>query len=114
MPQHRERIRIGRVARRQDLDRLAVRERQAQVLDAPVLADQHRLLGQLGADRACGVEAGRAVRKFEFRRVGKKHLHDRPGCSAPAGDDRNDEADGTPVPDPEEETGDAEDVPTAD
>ena len=27
---------------------------------------------------------------------------------------RNDETDGTPVPDPEEETGDTEDVPTAD
>ena len=29
-------------------------------------------------------------------------------------DDRNDEPEGTPVPDPEEETGDAADVPTAD
>ena len=32
----------------------------------------------------------------------------------PREDDRNDETGGTPVPDPEEETGDAEDVPTAD
>jgi hypothetical protein len=31
----------------------------------------------------------------------------------PREDDRNDE-EGTPVPDPEEEQGDAEDVPTAD
>jgi hypothetical protein len=32
----------------------------------------------------------------------------------PRGDDRNEEVEGTPVPDPEEEQGDAEDVPTAD
>jgi hypothetical protein len=32
----------------------------------------------------------------------------------PREDDRNDETEGTPIPDPEEETGDAEDVPTAD
>lgn len=32
----------------------------------------------------------------------------------PREDDRNDEAEGTPIPDPEEETGDTEDVPTAD
>jgi hypothetical protein len=29
-------------------------------------------------------------------------------------DDRNDEDEGTPVPDPEEDPGDAEDIPTAD
>jgi hypothetical protein len=29
-------------------------------------------------------------------------------------DDRNDELEGSPVPDPEEEQGDAEDVPEAD
>jgi hypothetical protein len=29
-------------------------------------------------------------------------------------DDRNEELEGTPVPDPEEEQGDAEDVPSAD
>ena len=77
--QDEERVRVGRVARGQDLDRLAVGERQAHVLDVAVLADQHRLLGQLGADRARGVEAGGAVRKFEFRGVGKNDLHDRPG-----------------------------------
>ena len=32
----------------------------------------------------------------------------------PREDDRNEEAEGTPVPDPEEETGTAEDVPEAD
>ena len=29
-------------------------------------------------------------------------------------DDRNDEVEGSPAPDPEDEQGDAEDVPTAD
>src|SRR5918994_313133 len=77
--QHEERIRIVRVAGRQDLDRLAVLERQPQVLGGAVLADQHRLLGQLRADRPRGVEAGGAVRKFEFRRVGGNHAHDRSG-----------------------------------
>lgn len=32
----------------------------------------------------------------------------------PREDDRNDEVEGTPIPDPEEETGTAEDVPQAD
>jgi hypothetical protein len=32
----------------------------------------------------------------------------------PNEDDRNDEPEGAPVPDPEEEPGDAEDVPEAD
>lgn len=32
----------------------------------------------------------------------------------PREDDRNDEAEGSPIPDPEEETGTAEDVPQAD
>jgi hypothetical protein len=32
----------------------------------------------------------------------------------PREDDRNEELEGTPIPDPEEERGDAEDVPTAD
>ena len=32
----------------------------------------------------------------------------------PRDDDRNDEAEGTPVPDPEEELGTADDVPEAD
>ena len=32
----------------------------------------------------------------------------------PRDDDRNDEVDGSPIPDPEEETGDAEDDPQAD
>jgi hypothetical protein len=32
----------------------------------------------------------------------------------PREDDRNDEIEGSPIPDPEEEQGDTEDVPTAD
>jgi hypothetical protein len=32
----------------------------------------------------------------------------------PRDDDRNDEVEGSPVPDPEDETGTAEDVPEAD
>ncbi len=79
MAQHVEGIRIVRVPRRQDLDRLPVGERQAQVLDVAVLADQHGLLGQLRPDRAGGVQAGGAVRKFEFRGVGENDLHDESG-----------------------------------
>ena len=67
MPQHVERIGIVRVAGGQDLDLLPVLERRAQVLNVPVRADQNGLLGELGADRAGGLEAGCAVRKFEFR-----------------------------------------------
>ena len=82
--QHRERVRVVGVPRRQDLDRLPVRERQAEVLDRPVLADQHRLLGELRADCARGVEPGRTVGKFQFARIGKNDLHERSGYSAPA------------------------------
>ena len=32
----------------------------------------------------------------------------------PREDDRDDDVEGTPIPDPEEEQGDADDVPTAD
>ncbi len=79
MPEHRERVAVAGVPRGQDLDRLAVGERRPQILHVPVLLDQHRLLGELRPDRARGVEAGRAVRKFEFRGVGQKHLHERSG-----------------------------------
>ena len=70
-----ERVGVARVARRQDLDRLAVLERQAQVLDAPVGAHEHGLLGELGPDRPRGVEAGGAVGKLELRVVGEDDLH---------------------------------------
>ena len=75
MAQHVERVRIGAVARRQELDRLAVRERKADVLDGPVRAHEHGLLGELRPDRARGVEAGRAVRELELLAVGEDHLH---------------------------------------
>ena len=60
-------------------DGATVLQGKPEILDAPVLADQHRLLGQLRADRPRGVEAGGAVRKFEFCRVGENDLHDRSG-----------------------------------
>ena len=66
-----ERVGVGLVARGQDLDRLAVGERRAQVAHAPVRADEHRLLGELRPDRARGVEPGRAVGKFKLRAVGE-------------------------------------------
>ena len=75
MAQHVERIGIGAVARRQELDRLAVRERKADVLDGAVRAHEHCLLGELRPDRARGVEAGRAVGELELLAVGEDHLH---------------------------------------
>ncbi len=41
-----------------------------------VRADEHGLLGQLGADRGGRVEPRRAVGKFEFARVGKNDFHE--------------------------------------
>jgi hypothetical protein len=67
------------VSRRQDLDLLAVLERQAKVLYVSVRADQNRLLGELRADRGSGVEARSAVGKFKLGRVGKDDLHGRSG-----------------------------------
>ena len=54
--EHGERVRVLGVARRQDLDPLPVRQRQPQVADGPVRAQEDGLLGQLGADRARRVE----------------------------------------------------------
>ena len=70
-----QRVRIGRVARGQDLDRLAVLERQPEILHAPVRAHENGFLGQFGADRGSRIEARRAIWKFQFRRVGKKNAH---------------------------------------
>ena len=72
-----ERVGILRVARRQDLERRAVGERQPQVLRHPVRLHEHGLLGELRADRARGVEAGGAVGQLELGRVGEDHLHRR-------------------------------------
>ena len=70
MAQHGEGVRIVLVTDGQDLDRLAVLQRQAQVLRASVRTYEDGLLGELRADRARGVEAGRAGWKFELRVVG--------------------------------------------
>src|SRR6266516_2530398 len=79
MAQHRERVGIVLVARRQDLDRLAVIERQPEILDAPVRTYEHRLLGELRTDRARRVEPRRAVGKLEFGVVGKDDFHEDAG-----------------------------------
>src|SRR5919202_668265 len=77
--QHRERVRVKLVARGQDLDRLPVRERQPEVLDAAVGADENGLLGELRSDRPRGIEARRAVGKLQLGLIGKDDLHGHPG-----------------------------------
>ncbi len=56
VPEHCEGVLVLRVARREDLDALPVGEREAHVAHRAVRADEDRLLGELGADRAGGVE----------------------------------------------------------
>jgi hypothetical protein len=70
-----ERVGIGRVPRRQDLDRLPVAERKPQILRRAVRLDQHRLLGELRPDRPGRVEAARPVGEFELRAIGQEDLH---------------------------------------
>ena len=65
-----QRIRVVTVPRREDLDLPTVGERQPQVLDVAVRAHEHRLLGELGADGARGVEPRSAFRELELRLVG--------------------------------------------
>src|SRR5581483_4981099 len=72
--QHRQRVRIVLVAGGEDLDRLTLRQRHAQVLHTSVDAPEHRLLGELRTDRPRRVEPGPAVRKFKFGIVGEEHL----------------------------------------
>ena len=72
---HEERVRIARVPRRQELDVLAVGQREPQVARLPVDAGEHGLLGELRADRARRLEAGRAVGKLELGGVGEDDLH---------------------------------------
>ena len=75
-----ERVRVVLVARREDLDLLAVLERQrAGPCTLPVRADEHGLLGEPRPDRARGVEAGRAVGQLELRPVGEDDVHGRGG-----------------------------------
>ena len=66
MAQHVERIGVAGVAGGEEVDLLAVGERQAQILHRAVRAHEHRLLGELRADRARGVEPRGAVGKFEL------------------------------------------------
>ena len=73
--EHRERVGVRRVARRQNLDALAVGEREPQVARLTVDAEQDRLLGELRADRARCVEPGRAVGHLELGRIREDELH---------------------------------------
>ena len=80
-----ERVGILRVARRQDLQAGAVRERQAQILRHPICLDEHGLFGELGPDRAGGVEPARAVGKLQLGGIGEDDLHRRPRIVGLAG-----------------------------
>ena len=73
-----ERVGILRVARRQDLQLGAVRQRQPQILRHAVGLDEHRLLGELRPDRPGGVETAGAVGQLELGGVGEDDLHRRP------------------------------------
>ena len=75
--QHRERVRILAVSRRQDLQASAVRQRQPKVARLTVDAREHRLLREPRPDRAGSVERARSVGKFELRAVGEDHVHGR-------------------------------------
>ena len=75
VPEDVERVRIGRVARREELDVLAVRQRQPKIPRRPVHPGEDGLLGELRSDRARGVEAAGAVGKLELGRVGEDDLH---------------------------------------
>ncbi len=73
--EHPEGIVVLRVARRQELDPLTVFEWQAKVARGAVHPHEHRLLGELGADRPGGVETGRAVRQLELGGIWEHDLH---------------------------------------
>ena len=75
VPEHRQRVLVLRVARREDLDALAVREREPQVARRAVRAQEDGLLGELGADRAGCVEPGRALGQLQLGGVRKHDLH---------------------------------------
>jgi hypothetical protein len=61
-----ERVGVVLVAGGEDLDPLAVLERQPEVLDAAVRADEHRLLREALADRAGGVEPRGALGQLQL------------------------------------------------
>ena len=73
--QHGERVGIVAVARREDLERRAVRKRQPEVARLAVDPGQHGLLRELRADRAGGVERARPVGELERRAVWKRDVH---------------------------------------
>jgi hypothetical protein len=79
VPEHGQRVGVVLVADGQDLDLLPVLERQAQILHGAVRAQEHGLLGELRADRARGVEPGRAVGQLQLGPVGEDDLHGRGG-----------------------------------
>src|SRR5712691_1616033 len=79
MSQHGQRIRVVLVARREDLDRLAVLERQPQILHAAVRPHEHGFRRELRPDRARGFEARCAFGKLELGIVGKDDPHELAG-----------------------------------
>ena len=74
-----ERVGIVVVARRQDLERRPVAQRQPEVPGLAVDAREHGLLGELRPDRAGGIERARPVGKLERAPVGELHVHVAPG-----------------------------------
>ncbi len=72
-----ERVGIRGVAGREELHALPVGERQPQVARRAVDAGKDGLLGELRADRARGIDAGRTGWKLELRVVGKDDVHGR-------------------------------------
>ena len=74
-----ERVGIVVVARREDLERRPVGQRQPEVPGLAVDARENGLLGELRPDRAGGIERARAVGKLERAPVGELHVHVGPG-----------------------------------
>src|SRR5215218_4340255 len=74
--QNMERVGVVAVPSREDLDALAVAQRQPEVAHVAVRADEHGLLRKLGPDRTRSVEPGRAVGQLELGVIGKNDLHD--------------------------------------
>ena len=72
---HEECVLVVRVPRRQELDVLAVGQREPHVARLTVDPREHGLLGKLRADRTRRLEAGRALGKLELGRVGEDNLH---------------------------------------
>ena len=99
MAEHVQRVRVVRVTRRQDLDRLPVLERKAEVLNIAVRPDQDRILSQSRPDRGGRVEARRAVGKFQFRESGRMTFMEPEDTELKREDDRGEELPESPAPD---------------